>query len=129
VETARIPNYGEHHLLGLDSVPLAFRNLCIRLRPHELMVCVQVKIMTRRGSQCRAKIAAHAVPALKKVVVTTSLDRAFDSVTKNGIPTGDGAHETVEIALIVCGQSFLVGVRVVITRELMQNIGQLVSGG
>jgi hypothetical protein len=43
VETARIPNYGEYHILGLDSVPLSLRNLCIRLRPNELMVCVQVK--------------------------------------------------------------------------------------
>jgi hypothetical protein len=66
--------------------------------------------MTRQASQCRAKIAALAVPASKKVVVTTSLDRAFESVTKNAVPIGDGAHETPEIALIVCGQSFLVGV-------------------
>jgi hypothetical protein len=43
VEIARTPNYGEHHFLGLESVPLSFRNLCIRLRPNELMVCVQVK--------------------------------------------------------------------------------------
>jgi hypothetical protein len=48
--------------------------------------------------------------SIKKVVVTTSLDRAFDSVTENGALIGDGAHETREIALIVCGQSFLVGV-------------------
>jgi hypothetical protein len=44
VETARIPNYGEYRFLGLDSMPLSFRNLCIRLRPNELMVCVQVKL-------------------------------------------------------------------------------------
>jgi hypothetical protein len=43
VETARIPNYGERHFLGLDSVPLSFRNLCIQLRPNELMICMQVK--------------------------------------------------------------------------------------
>jgi hypothetical protein len=43
VETVRISNYSEHHFLGLDSVPLSVRNLCIRLRPNELMVCVQVK--------------------------------------------------------------------------------------
>jgi hypothetical protein len=66
--------------------------------------------MTRRASQCRVKIAALAIPACKKVVVTTSLDRTFDSVTKNGVPIGDRAHEAPEIALIVCGQSFLVGV-------------------
>jgi hypothetical protein len=47
---------------------------------------------------------------IKKVFVTTSFDRAFDSVTENGVLIGDGAHETPEIALIVCGQSFLVGV-------------------
>jgi hypothetical protein len=28
LETARIPNHGEHHFLRLDSVPLSFRNLC-----------------------------------------------------------------------------------------------------
>jgi hypothetical protein len=66
--------------------------------------------MARRASQCLAKIIAFAVPAFKKVVLTTSLDRGFDSVTKNGIPIGDGAHETPEIALIICGQLFLVGV-------------------
>jgi hypothetical protein len=43
VETAKMPNYREHHFLGLDSVPLFFRNLCIQLRPNELMVCVQIK--------------------------------------------------------------------------------------
>jgi hypothetical protein len=43
VETVRIPKYGEYHFLGLDSVPLSFRNLCIRPRQNELMVCVQVK--------------------------------------------------------------------------------------
>jgi hypothetical protein len=43
VETARKPIYGEHHFLGLDSVPPSFRNRCIRLRPNELLVCVQVK--------------------------------------------------------------------------------------
>jgi hypothetical protein len=43
VETARIPSYGERYCLGLDSVQLSFRNLCIRLRPNKLMVCVQLK--------------------------------------------------------------------------------------
>jgi hypothetical protein len=43
MEIARIPNYGEYHFWGLDSVPLFFRNLCIRLRPNELMACVQLK--------------------------------------------------------------------------------------
>jgi hypothetical protein len=43
METARIPNYGEHHVLILDSVPLSFRNLCIRLCPNEFMVRVHVK--------------------------------------------------------------------------------------
>jgi hypothetical protein len=66
--------------------------------------------MTRRASQCRAKIASRAVPALRKVVLTTSLGQAFDSVTKNGVPIGDRAHETPEITLIVRGQLFLVGV-------------------
>jgi hypothetical protein len=55
--------------------------------------------MTRRASQCRAKIAALAVPALQKVVVTTSLDQGLDSVTKNGLPIGDGAHERTVSAL------------------------------
>jgi hypothetical protein len=66
--------------------------------------------MTRRASQCRAKIAALAAPVLKQFVAATSLDRSFDSVTKNGVLIGDGAHKTPEIALILCGQSFLVGV-------------------
>jgi hypothetical protein len=66
--------------------------------------------MTRRASQCRTKIAALAVSSLPKSVVTTSLDRTFDSMTRNGVPIGDGAHKTAEIAFIVCGQSFLVGV-------------------
>jgi hypothetical protein len=57
--------------------------------------------------------------SIKKVVVTTSLDQAFDNAAKNGVPIGDGAHETGEIALIVCGQSFLVGGGIVITHELM----------
>jgi hypothetical protein len=43
-------------------------SLCIRLRPNEFMVCVQVKIMTRRVSQYRAKIAVLAVSALKKLL-------------------------------------------------------------
>jgi hypothetical protein len=42
-ETARVPNYGEHHFLELDSVPFSFRNLCIRVSPNKFMVCVQVK--------------------------------------------------------------------------------------
>jgi hypothetical protein len=49
--------------------------------------------MTRRASEGRTKIVALVVPALKKLVVTTTLDRAFDSVTKNGVHIGDGAHE------------------------------------
>jgi hypothetical protein len=40
VETTRIPNYDEYHFLRLDSAPLSVKNLCIRLRPNELMVCV-----------------------------------------------------------------------------------------
>jgi hypothetical protein len=67
------------------------------------------KTMTRRVSQCYAKIAALAVPALK-VVVTTSLEQTFDNVTKKGTHRKWGAHETPEIALIVSDQSFLVGV-------------------
>jgi hypothetical protein len=43
METVRIPSYGEHHVLGLNSMPLSFRNLCIWLHPNEPMVCVQVK--------------------------------------------------------------------------------------
>jgi hypothetical protein len=67
---------------------------------------------------CQDRRSCHS--NIKKVVVTTSLGRTFESVTKHGVPIGDGAHETTEIALIVCGQSFLVGVWVVITRELMR---------
>jgi hypothetical protein len=47
--------------------------------------------------------------SIKKVAVTTSLDRAFDSVTRNQVPIGDDAHKTAEIVLTVRGQSFLVG--------------------
>jgi hypothetical protein len=79
------------------------------------------KTKTRRASQCCTKIAALVVPALKKVVVTIPFDRAFDRVTKK-VPIGDGAHETPEIALIVCEQLFLVGVPVVTTHELMQTV-------
>jgi hypothetical protein len=43
METARVSDYDERHFLGLDGVPLSFRNLCLRLRPNELMVCVQIK--------------------------------------------------------------------------------------
>jgi hypothetical protein len=70
---------------------------------------------------CRSRI--------KKVVVTTSLDRDFDSVTKSGLLIGDDAHETAEIVLIVCRQSFLVGVWVVITRELMRRVDRRARGG
>jgi hypothetical protein len=51
--------------------------------------------MTHRESSCHARIVVLVAPIQTKAIVRMSHDPVFESVTKDGEPIEDGAHETL----------------------------------
>jgi hypothetical protein len=74
--------------------------------------------MTHRESPCHVKIVDRVAPTQTKAFMRVSRDPVFESVTKDGEPIEDGAHETFTIGSSPYAPWFVAGESAVPTLEL-----------
>jgi hypothetical protein len=84
--------------------------------------------MIHRESPCHANVIVLVALTQTKVVVRVSGDPVFESVTKNGEPIKDGAHETRAIGSSVQAPWFVRGESARPTLELTQTVVRRAQG-
>jgi hypothetical protein len=78
--------------------------------------------MTHRELLCHAKIVVLVAATQTKAVVRASGDPVFESMTKDGEPIEDGAHETRMITSSASAPWFVIGESAALTLELTQTV-------